>query len=101
MLKHPYAITDIRRLIRPIAERYGVERVALFGSYARGEATVRSDIDLKIEKGEIRSLFQLCGFRLDVEDALKIPVDVITSESLDKEFLREVSQGEVTLYERT
>jgi predicted nucleotidyltransferase len=95
-----YEISDIRRLVKPIAERYGVERVALFGSYARGEATTQSDIDLKIKKGDILSLFQLCGFRLDVEDALNITVDVVTDESSDREFLDSVSQNEVIIYER-
>jgi len=34
-----YSISDIQRIVKPIAARYGVERMTLFGSYARGENT--------------------------------------------------------------
>ena len=96
-----YTIEELRQLIKPIAQEHGVEKVSLFGSYAKMNATERSDVDLKIVKGAIRSLFQLCSFRLAVEDSLQIPVDVITSEANDAEFLEQIAQDEVVLYERT
>ena len=83
----PYSIEDLRSIISPIARQHGVESVSVFGSYSRGTASASSDVDLKIEKGQLRSLFQICGFRLAVEDALKLPVDLITSESSDRAFL--------------
>ena len=46
-----YTVAEIRQLILPIAQRYGVERVFLFGSYARGDAMPGSDIDLRIDSG--------------------------------------------------
>ena len=42
----PYSIEQLRDIITPIARQHGVKRVYLFGSYARGTATDRSDIDL-------------------------------------------------------
>jgi predicted nucleotidyltransferase len=48
-----FAIEEIRNIVRDIAQRYGVKRVTLFGSYARGEANLDSDIDLRIDKGQI------------------------------------------------
>ena len=41
-----YTIDEIREKVKPIAEKYGIEKVWLFGSYARGEATEESDVDL-------------------------------------------------------
>jgi len=76
-----YSIDELRRIITPIAQEHGVESVSLFGSYSRGTASADSGVDLKIEKGRLRSLFQLGGFRLAVEDALKLSVDLITSEA--------------------
>ena len=93
-----YSIEDIRRIITPIAQQHGVASVSLFGSYSKGTASSTSDVDLKIEKGKIRSLFQLCGFRLAVEDALKLPVDLVTSESSDRAFLDMIKDEEVLLY---
>lgn len=94
----PYTIDQIRSIVSPIAREHGVESVALFGSYARGKADAGSDVDLKIEKGRVRSLFQICGFRLALEDALQLPVDLVTSESVDKKFLESIADEEVLLY---
>ena len=94
----PYSIEELRRIISPIAQQHGVKSVSLFGSYSRGTASADSDVDLKIEKGQLRSLFQLCGFRLAVEDALKLPVDLVTSESSDHAFLDMIKKDEVLLY---
>lgn len=48
-----YKIEEIAERVRPIAERYGVGKIYLFGSYARGEATEESDIDLLVDASEI------------------------------------------------
>ena len=94
----PYSIDELRQIIVPIAREHGVESVSLFGSYSKGTASVESDVDLKIEKGRLRSLFQLSGFRLAVEDALKLPVDLVTSVASDHVFLGMISRDEVLLY---
>ena len=93
-----YTIEELRSRIAPIAQRHGVQSVSLFGSYSKGTATDGSDIDLKIEKGKLKSLFQICGFRLAVEDALERPVDLVTSESSDQDFLDMIAKDEVLLY---
>ena len=93
-----YTIEELRNVISPIARQHGVKRVSLFGSYSKGTAGAGSDVDLKIEKGQLKSLFQICGFRLAVEDALKVPVDLVTSESSDQGFLEMISKDEVVLY---
>lgn len=97
----PYTIKELQRIITPIARQYGVKSVFLFGSYSRGTASADSDIDLKIEKGELSSLFQLSGFRLEIEEALKCTVDLVTSESSDKVFLKMIEKEEVLLYRNT
>lgn len=93
-----YTIEELRNRIAPIAQQHGVQRVSLFGSYSKGTAADDSDIDLKIEKGKLKSLLQICGFRLAVEDALDRPVDLVTSESSDQDFLDIIAKDEVLLY---
>lgn len=95
----PYTIDALREIINPIAAAHGVKSVSLFGSYAKGTANETSDVDLKIEKGDLRSLFQLSAFRLAVEDALQLDVDLLTSESNDSDFLQMISGDEVMLYQ--
>jgi predicted nucleotidyltransferase len=95
-----YSIADIKRLISPVARRYGVERIALFGSYARGEAAAGSDIDLRVDSGAIRGYFKLAGFHRELEETLAAPVDVMTTGALDDEFLTRIAKEEVILYEQ-
>ena len=94
-------IQDIKTTVKDVAESFGVARVVLFGSYARGDATWDSDIDLCIDKGELRGLFQLSGFRLSLEEKLNTSVDVLTTESLDEGFLENIKPEEIVLYEKS
>ena len=73
---------EIRKKILPVLRRYDVERAALFGSFARGESAEGSDIDLLVEfKGE-KSLLDLSGLKIALEELLKMKVDVLTYHSL-------------------
>ena len=94
----PYSVDELRQIIAPIAQEHGVDSVSLFGSYSKGTASADSDVDLKIEKGRLSSLFQISGFRLAVEDALKLSVDLVTSEASDHAFLDAIGRDEVLLY---
>ncbi|MCI6399818.1 nucleotidyltransferase family protein [Lawsonibacter sp.] len=93
-----YTLDEIRDIVSRLARQYGAKRVYLFGSYARGEMTEASDIDLRIDKGEIRG-FQLAGLLLDLEDSLGVPVDLVPTTSLDQHFLNSIQDEEVLLYE--
>ena len=74
--------------------------VYLFGSYARGDYNENSDIDLRIEKGDLKGMFALCGFYSDVENALQKNVDILTTGSLEQDFLQSIKKDEVLIYER-
>jgi len=100
MPEKPYSITDLQRLIKPVAARYGVERIFLFGSYARGEAKPDSDIDLRIDNGAIKDYFELSGFQQELEVILSGAVDVLTTGSLEDKFLSRIAGEEVVLYEQ-
>ena len=91
-------IDEIRNAAAELGKRYGAERIYLFGSYARGDAASGSDVDLRIDKGKIRGLFALSGLRLALEDRLGVEVDLLTSDSLDGEFLDRIRNEEVLLY---
>ena len=93
-----YSIPELRSIVGKLASQYGAERVWLFGSYARGDMTTDSDIDLRIDKGSIRGL-ELAGLLCDLEDALGTSVDLIPTGGLDPKFLSAIQNDEVLLYE--
>jgi uncharacterized protein len=69
----------IREKVAPIAEKYGVARVDIFGSYANGDATPKSDVDFLVEFSvAVPSIFKVMGFREEVTRSLGVDVDVVT-----------------------
>lgn len=93
-----YSIEEIKKIVSPIASRYGVERVFLFGSYARGEATGKSDLDFRIDKGALRGLFQLGGLYSDLEEKFDKKLDLLTTGSLEQKFLDRIASEEILVY---
>lgn len=92
-------IATIKTIINPIAKTYGVKRIYLFGSYAKGTATETSDIDLLIEKGKPMSLLKLSGMRQRVQEELNISVDLVTTAGIADTFRKEIEGTEILLYE--
>lgn len=93
------SIANIQKIITPIAKTYGVRRVFLFGSYAKGTATEDSDVDLLIEKGSKLTLLGLAGIRQEASESLALPVDVVTTAALDEDMRASIMGSEVLLYE--
>ncbi len=71
-----------RSEIIEIARARGASRVRVFGSVARGEATETSDIDFLVDLEPDRSLFDLGGLLMDLQDLLHRNVDVVTERGL-------------------
>lgn len=92
-------IEQIREAVTPICERYGVERMSLFGSYARGEADDKSDVDLIHDGGKFRG-FEYGGFYGDIRDALGVELDLVSREDAGRRFLKAIERDEVLLYAR-
>lgn len=95
-----YTIEEIKCKTEPIAKEYGINKLSLFGSYARGEASDNSDIDFYIEKGNMKSLIQYFSFVNALEEEFKCHVDVVTTGIEDKKFLGVIMKEGITLYEK-
>ena len=65
-----------------IAERYGARNVRVFGSMARGEAGPDSDVDFLLELEPGRSLLDIGGLLMDLQDLLGRHVDIVEPEGL-------------------
>lgn len=103
-----YTIEELANIISPIAQKHNVDRVYLFGSYARGEADDESDVDLRVDAAGVHEFFGLGGLYADLEDALGKSLDIVTTEALRKKkedpltrrFIRNIRRDEKLLYEK-
>jgi uncharacterized protein len=76
-------VDEIKSKIIPILIEEGVIRAALFGSVVRGETTKESDIDILVDLPRGKSLFDLAGLQIRLENELESKVDVITYNSIN------------------
>jgi predicted nucleotidyltransferase len=97
-MSNTFTIEEIKNKVSDTARQYGVKKVYLFGSYARGEACPGSDIDICIEKGNIQTLFELSGFFQDLEETLGNKIDLVTTAGLSGEFKEQIEKDMVVIY---
>jgi predicted nucleotidyltransferase len=71
-----------REAILGLAKQYGIRRVRIFGSVARGEDRPESDVDVLVEFEPGRSLLDQVGFRQDLEELLGRRVDVVSERGI-------------------
>jgi predicted nucleotidyltransferase len=97
--RHVYTLSEIKDIVAPIARSHGLDKVYLFGSYARGDAVWKSDIDFRIDGAKIQTLFDLGGLYADLEEGLRKPIDIVVSDAVDDELYEEIKGEEVLIYE--
>lgn len=78
-----YSINEIKSIIFPIVSLYDIEKIYLFGSYAKNKATSTSDIDFYVEKYKYRKFYSLATLYSDLEDAFGKKIDIITDTSIE------------------
>ena len=96
-----HTIEDIRRTVCSLNEEYGVHRVVLFGSYARGQQGKTSDVDLYIVAGAVDFL-RVCAFGYDLKANLKIGIDIVIEEymNISADLMADIQNDGVILYEK-
>ena len=88
-------IKMILKKIKPeIAKKYKVKEIGIFGSYARGEQTEDSDIDILVTFEEGATLFDLINLKIHLEDILQRKVDIVSKRDL-KDKLKQYVMSEV------
>ena len=80
-------VLDTLRAHKPVlAERFGVSELALFGSFARDEATELSDVDILVSFSHPATSKSYFGMQFFIEDLLGRRVDLVTDKALRSEF---------------
>lgn len=75
----------LREKLPYVTERYHVERLALFGSWARNEASEKSDIDILVDFSPGADLLDLSGLKIYLEDLFGRTVDVVPKRAIREE----------------
>lgn len=100
-IAHPMTLNERiqarRDDILTTAARHGARNVRIFGSVARGEARPDSDVDILVDMEPGRSLFDMGGLLMDLQDLLGCKVDVVTENSLRQRIRQRVLKEAVPL----
>ena len=86
--KSIYTIKEIKTIIKPILNKYGINEIYLFGSYARGEAKESSDIDIYCNKGNIKTFIDQGLLEDELEKALNKKVDIVFDSSYIDDYFK-------------
>ena len=95
-----YTVSQLRDILSPVFDRYCVRRAVLFGSYGKGVATERSDVDLLVDSG-LHGL-RFLGLLDDLQRTVGKEVDLfdVMHIEADSQIDREIRSTGVTLYEK-
>lgn len=97
-----YTIDEIKMILNKVLQNQPVYQVILFGSYAKNEATKKSDIDLLIDTKQALKGFNLIRLICQIQEALDKPIDgfekyeIIENSKIDKE----IKKTGVVVYEK-
>lgn len=92
-------ITDIKKSILPILERYDVKSASIVGSVARGEQTSHSDLDVVVDISAPLSLLSFSRMKIEIEDKLNLKVDLIERSAIKPRLKEFLLAGEVPICE--
>jgi len=103
-----YSLDEIKKRIKPVAEKYSLRAVYLFGSYARNEATDDSDVDIMIDRtgSKVKGLFDMSSLYDDLSESFGKEIDLITTHTLEQRdtikrtplFSKNVTEGRILIY---
>ena len=92
-----FTLENIATMVKPLAEKYHVKEIYLFGSYARGEADENSDLDFLVFGGDNFKLTNIFALGEDLREVLQKKVDIfeIHEVNQDSEFYRTIMREKV------
>lgn len=77
-----YSVEEITERVRPVAEKYKLKSVYLFGSYARGDATEESDVDMLVDTAGVCGMYIIEDLHKGFSEALGKEVDIVPFDML-------------------
>jgi len=88
----------LEQIVQALKEQ-GATKVAIFGSYARGEERPESDVDVIVEFSERKSLLDLVRIERELHETVGVKVDLLTEKSISPYLIDNVRQEMEVIYE--
>ena len=91
-------IEQIKEKIKPVAKKYNLTYIWLFGSYAKKKQKKDSDIDILVKTEDVAEGFKIVEVKFALEEALEKDVDIITTGGIKGSLLEDEDLEEVLIY---
>ena len=91
-------IDQIKEKIKPVAKKYNLTYIWIFGSYAKRKQREDSDIDILVKTEDVAEGFKIVEVKFALEEALEKDVDIITTGGIKGSLLEDEDLEEVLIY---
>ena len=91
-------LENIKEKIKPVAQKYNLVYVWLFGSYAKNKQKKDSDVDIIVRTEDVIGGFKVVEVKFALEEALQKQVDLITTGSIEGSLLENENLEEILIY---
>ena len=97
-----HQLKTIKEKVTPIFSKYPITYAGVFGSFARGEESKKSDIDImiRLEPENSFTLFDLVGLQLELAEHIGRKVDLVTEKGIDKYIRKYIIRDLLPIYSR-
>jgi len=89
---------ELIKEITSFLQSYGARKIAIFGSHARGEGKLSSDIDVLVEFSERKSLLEFVGIERQLSGLLGVKVDLLTEKSISPYLIDRIRKEMEVIY---
>jgi len=90
---------EIETALVSILGKYGVRKIGLFGSYARGEERTDSDLDVLVEFEKRKSLLTLVRVERELSEHIGVKVDLLTEQAISPYLVERIKAGLKVIYQ--
>ena len=91
-------LEKMKEKIEPVAKKYNLAYVWIFGSYAKKKQKKDSDVDIIVRTEDVLGGFKIVEVKFALEEALEKQVDIITTGSIKGSLLEDENLGEILVY---
>ena len=99
IMEHNLKLTkDIKKKVIEVLKKHGTKKISIFGSFVRGKATDKSDLDVIVEFNEVKGLIAFVEIQNELSDALNMRIGLLTESSISPYLIDKIKKEAVVIY---